>query len=275
MLSFKEMQMLVEADYSIEDTREDLNRIVEFFRSQPYHEQYVDIAFVQARKLPKWIADEQKIFFVDEDILISEIPEEFHAEALGIIKKGKSVYSGRLVYPVMDVKGNVMGFCGWDKFDEPKYLDSRNHGYKAKATTFYGMEKLSQYYKSDKPVYVVEGIVCCLYLRSIGLQAIAILGSNLTPYVIQILRRFGSRLIVIPDNDVIGKQIDLLDSLPAGEHLVKLVKKQLSLAIIIQSIIDKDVDDTRQHEDKEELFKHELLAVAINPYQSYTTIRVR
>ncbi len=251
MLSFKEMQMLVEKEYSIEDTRKDLNRIAEFFKSQPYHEQYIEIAFIQERKLPKWIADEQKIFFIDEDILISEIPKEFHAESLGIIKKGRSIYGGRLIYPVMDVKGDIMGFCGWDKFEQPKYLDSRNHGYKAKATTFYGMEKLSQYYKSNKHVYVVEGIVCCLYLRSIGLQAIALLGSNLSPYVIQILRRFGNKLIVIPDNDVIGKQINSLDNLPAGEHLVKLVKKYLPLAIIIQSIVDKDVDDTRQHKDKE------------------------
>ena len=66
----------------------------------------------------------------------------------------------------------------------------------------------SEYYDNDKPVYLVEGIVCCLYLRSKGFQAFASLGSHLTPYVITILSRFGNRLIVIPDNDTIGKSVE-------------------------------------------------------------------
>lgn len=277
MLSLKEMQLLAEAEFSVEDTRQDLNSIVKFFKQQPYHEHAIDIAFVQARCLPKWLADEQDVFFIDEDFLVNDLPEEYKAEALGIVKKNHIIFSGRLMFPVKDVKGNTMGFCGWDKFEKPKYLDSKNHGYKAKFTTFFGMEKLPEYYTSGKPVYAVEGIICCLYLRSIGLQAIALLGSSLTSYVIQILKRFGRRLVVIPDNDIVGKSVeDVIDS-PAGEHLVKTVKQRIQQATVIQSTIAKDVDDTRGFEDHkyEQQFVNELKLVANCPFYTFKTIKVR
>lgn len=275
--SLKELQMLAEAEFSIEDTRQDLNAIVEFFRNQEYHEHAANIAFVQERELPKFLVDECKLFFVDEDYSVADLPDSFKAESLGFVKKNFILFNGRLVFPVMDVKGDAMGFCGWDKFEQPKYLDSRNHGYKAKATTFYGMEKLSEYYRSDKPLYVVEGIICCLYLRSIGLQAIALLGSSITPYVMQILKRFGKRLVVIPDNDIIGKTPEEINEIPAGEHLVKQIKRNIPTARVIQSTVAKDVDDTRKIVDHkyEEQFKKELEMVANNPFHFFSTIRVR
>lgn len=275
MYSLREMQMLAEAQFSVEDSRRDLNHLVQFFQNLPGQKEFLEIAFVNERKLPKEIAIEQKIFFVPEEIAVSNLPEEFQTEALGMVKNGYLVFEGRLVYPVMDVKKNVMGFCGWDKFVQPKYLDSKNHGYKAKATTFYGMEKLEEYYKSEQPFYVVEGIVCCLYLRSRGLQAGALLGSSITPYVAQVLQRFQERLILIPDNDAIGKSVEELAGNLSGEHLVKQAKRLFPKARVIQSQIAKDVDDSRLITQKEALFLAELQQAAKNPFSIYQTIRVR
>lgn len=277
-LSLRDLQMLTEQEFTVESTRADLGRIVDYFKSAEKHDVYVNYAFVGARQLPRWLADEIDVFFIPEDIIPAELPEDFLIEALGFVKYDEIVMSGRLVYPVKDVKGQVMGFCGWDKFVTPKYLDSKNHGYKAKATTFYGMEKLPEYYRSNKPVYVVEGIVDCLYLRSIGLQAIALLGSTITKYVYHILKRMEDRLVFIPDNDIIGKEIaDINATIPAGEHFVQQVKRMFPKSRIIQSIIAKDVDDTRLLNDGmyEEDFKKELQQVAISPFYFFKTIRVR
>lgn len=276
MLTLRELQELTESEYSVEDTRKDLNSIVEFFRQRPIH----DIAMhdvLNTRKLSLEIADQQRCFFVDEDILPAEIPEEFHAEALGLIRNGRITMAGRFVYPVMDVKGNVMGFCGWDKFVEPKYLDSKNHGYKAKDTTLYGMEKLPEYYRSNKPVYVVEGIVCCLFLRMMGLQALALLGSSMTPYVIQILKRFGDRLCIIPDNDAFQRSLETLDDTLAGEHLVSLAKRFLPKARIVQSKVAKDIDDSRLADNGrfEKQLIIDLQMVMVNPFIPLQTIVIR
>lgn len=227
-----------EVIYSIEDVRKDLNKVVEYWRSQEWHEHSMKIALEEGRQLSPQIIEECKAFFIPEDVTLYSIPEWMQAESLGMVRYGKYItYLGRLVYPVFDVHGDVMGFCGWDKFVQPKYLDSKNYGYKAKETTLYGMEKLEEYYKSGKPVYVVEGIVCCLYLRSQGFQALALLGSHMTQYVIQILKRFGRRLILIPDCD------------GAGDGLVRQAKYVLKGITIIQLKYGKDTDGCRKLDD--------------------------
>lgn len=275
MLTLREMQILAEAQYSVEQTREDLGRMVQFFLGMPEQEEFLNIAFVKERKLPMELAKEQKVFFINEDFPAERLPEEFRAESLGMVKGKHVVFAGRLVYPVMDVKGAVMGFCGWDKFVQPKYLDSKNHGYKAKNTTLYGMELLPGYYRSKEPVYVVEGIVCCLYLRSIGLQSLALLGSRISPYVAQILRRFGGRLIVVPDNDAVGKQASEIGYSLAGEHFVRQAKRMLPKAHIVQSAVAKDIDDTRQVPGCELALSKELKAVWENPFVKCQVLRIR
>lgn len=275
MYTSRELQIIAAKEYSIEDTRKDMTRMVDFFLNIPDQEMYIRTVFEKTRGLPMSLAREQKVFFVPHDFDYLDIPEEFRVEALGMVRYGRIIYAGRFVYPVFDVRCQVMGFCGWDKFVEPKYLDSKNYGYKAKQASLYGMEKMEEYYNSNKPVYVVEGIVCCLYLRSIGLQALALLGSSITPYVREILNRFGRRLIIIPDNDIVGKEAFKIDGLPAGEHLVKQAMKELPKARVIQSTVDKDVDDTRRHSDIEMTFVNELKMVAVNPFMKFKTIRVR
>lgn len=79
-----------------------------------------------------------------------------------------------------DVNGKVMGFCGWDyetivcKIFRFSYLwlfcQKRN-------IIWYG--RVKEYYRSNKPVFVVEGIVCALYLRSKGFHALALLGLSI------------------------------------------------------------------------------------------------
>lgn len=278
-VSLRDMQLLAERQYSVEETRKDMGRLVDWFCSQPEQEHYLEVAIHNERRLPVDIAKQQKVFFVDDEMVSGRLPEEFRSESLGFTRGNIVIFAGRLVYPVMDVKGEVMGFCGWDKVNKPKYLDSKNQGYKAKHSTFYGMETLGEAYRNDKPVYIVEGIVCCLYLRSQGFQAYAMLGSNLTPYVLTILRRFGNRLVVIPDNDTIGKSTTEINAqnFNAGNKFVSQVKKELPKARVVQSVIAKDVDDTRLYEDGkyEQLFLQELRQVAVNPFVLSKTVRLR
>ena len=242
-------------EYEIDDVREDLGNIVRFFRAQSYHQHAMELFIEQFRELPLSVADTSDAFCVDEELPISELPEWMLQEPLGFVRGKWIPMWGRCVFPVKDVYGNVMGFCGWDPFVEPKYLDSRNYGYKAKDTTLYGMEKLQEYYVSKKPVFVTEGLMCTLYLRSQGFQALASLGSHLTPYVIQILLRFGNRLIMVPDND------------ETGDKYVAQIKRRLPKAMIIQCLKCKDIEGFRKIKDhayEQELLKE--LSSLSNPF---------
>lgn len=219
---------------TVTDTRKVLNRIVEFFKSRKEYVEEVTWFATLVRYLePKTLMDADA-FHIQPELEVCTLPEEFRSDTYGLCRGVYFRYSGRFIYPVKDVRGDVMGWCGYDKFELPKYKDSDNFGYKAKEATVYGMEKLEEYYRSGKTVFFVEGIVCCLYLRQMGLQALALLGSHYTPYVGQIIKRFGMRAIVIPDSD------------EAGNKLVKQLRYLKCHATVIQSSIAKDIDDSRQ-----------------------------
>lgn len=240
-LDLRALQMIVEEENSVETTRNILNKAVEFFSKHKDNRWKVERVFYDLRhsKFNFDDLDEKDIFLCDlDEFKIFDIPDEFKSYSLGLFSDERVCrYAYRLVYPVRDVKGNVMGLCGWDPEDLPKYLDSKTYGYNAKRNCLYGMEKLEEYYKSNKPVFIVEGIVCCNYLRSKGFQALALLGSSISKYVIEILKRFGNRLILIPDNDMAGLSVlkSSLYNLPNSRCYVSLVAK--------------DIDDTRKKDD--------------------------
>ena len=262
MYGFDEYELFIN-EYSVEDTREELARIVEYFKSVDYWEIAMKSFLVEYRELPMEVAIMSDAFAVSEDETIGSLPDWMNTEYLGFIKYNYITMSGRCVFPVKDVKGQVMGFCGWDPFEKPKYLDSKNFGYKAKATTLFGMEKLPEYYASDKPVFLTEGMMCMWYLRWKGFQAVSSLGSYLTPYVRVILRRFGDRLITVPDND------------ETGDGYVKQIKRDLPKSRIVQCRYGKDIDGCRRFE--EHKYEDQLLAelaMLSNPF-ARTEILIR
>lgn len=234
MIDLRLLQLSVESTDSVDETRQTLNNLVKFFRSQEIHQFAMEEIIVKERLQDSSVAEMSECFFIDEDFEYAELPDEFKPESLGLCRGRNIIYAGRLVYPVKDVDGNVMGLCGWDKFDKPKYLDSKNNGYKAKDTTLYGMENLREYYSSNRSVFLFEGIPCCNYARSKGHQALSSLGSNLTTYVVQILKRFGPRLIVVPDSD------------EAGHKFAMQVRRYLPEATVLNCRLDKDLDDSRK-----------------------------
>lgn len=190
--------------YKVDDARKDLRRVKEYFQSQPYHNRAMEAFLLEHRQLPESCIKDLDAFFILEDQDIDELPEWLIAEPMGMLKRGHLTYAGRVVFPVKSPKGEIMGFIGWEPFDKPKYLDSDNYGYKAKVSTFFGMENLPEYYTDDKPIFITEGLMCTAWLRANGFHAMASLGSVLSKYCINILKRFGNRCYIVPDNDEAG-----------------------------------------------------------------------
>lgn len=253
---FAQLQMLSSAkDNTYQDTRNTLNDLVEFMINQEWQDEQIEI-FGFVRNMKPETFKKAKCFMVTEDHAVAFYPEDFHHDSLGFIKGTRVVYYGRFIYPVFDVKKNVAGFVGYDKFEEPKYLDSVNHGYKAKRTMFYGMEDMEELYNAPYVIFV-EGPVCKLRLNENGFYALAFLGSRLNTYMLTMLRRFGSRAIVLPDSD------------PAGDALARQVKKHAPKARVHRFRKEKDFDDTYQ---EHPVIVDELRALISNPFTVRETL---
>ena len=221
-------------DNTVEASRKDLNRIVEFFKSRPEYEQETIWSAELLRNLKPQTFFDHDVFMVQDDLTSDILPEDLRHDSLGFCRDSWLLFCGRLVYPVKDIHGDVMGWCGYDKFSDVKYLDSKNYGYRAKYGSVYGEEKLPEAYKSNDIIFFTEGIVCTLYLRENGFLSFATLGSTLTPYVVEIIKRFGRRAIVITDSD------------EAGNKYRAQVRRLCPLARPLQSRINKDLDDSRK-----------------------------
>ena len=233
---FAQLQALstLSEESTVVSSRKQLNQIVETFKQRPEYLEEVETFAIKGRNLKVETLLNCDSFMVQPDTPLAVLPEELRHDSLGFCRGNRYIFEGRYVYPVKDVKGDVMGFCGYDKYSDVKYLDSLNFGYKAKSYSLWGMEKLPEYYSNDKPVYIVEGIVCALYLRQEGLQSLATLGSIISPYVTEIIRRFGMRAVMVNDAD------------EAGTKCKQIMQRRLPYLRCIQSRIAKDVDDSRE-----------------------------
>lgn len=251
---FAQLQTLstLNKETTVLQLRKQLNGLISFFKSRDSYLEEVTIMAKEVRNLEPQTLLDCDSFMVQDDFLLTELPEEYKHDSLGFCRGDYCIFQGRYVYPVKDVHGDVMGLCGYDKFSDVKYLDSLNFGYKAKSYTLWGMECMPDYYRSNEPVFFVEGIVCALYLRQCGLQALAMLGSSVSPYVTTIIKRFGSRAIVICDSD------------EAGNKCKKYLNRNVPGVRVIQSTVAKDVDDSRE---VEPMFADELRKLT-NPFSN-------
>lgn len=244
LFSFKELDV-----YTFR--KDILNECVKYFiESNKEHEMAIE-TIAKERGISKDILREVDMFYVDEDIIYANIPEEYKKDRVGICYNRNVTMRGRIVFPIKDCNKDVIGFIGWDKYVTPKYIDSKTYGYEAKKYTLFGMENISNYYKSKKHIFITEGLFCSLWLRSKGFNSLSLLGTYISDYVKTILLRFGNRLVFLCDNDNYDRHITKDDA--KSESFIKKYKMRFPKAMFLQCRYAKDINDTvllgKEHED--------------------------
>lgn len=129
----------------------------------------------------------------------------------GLARVGKSggiydYFRGRLMFPVIDVRGSVIGFSGRILSDgEPKYLNSPDTLVYSKSRSLFGLNLA----KKSKSGYIllVEGNIDVVSLHQAGFDsAVASLGTALTPDQARLLSRYTTQIILAYDADAAGQK---------------------------------------------------------------------
>ncbi len=129
----------------------------------------------------------------------------------GLIKQGNSsgfydIFRNRLMFPVIDVRGSVIGFSGRILGDgEPKYLNSRETLVFSKSRNLFALNLA----KKSKNGYIIlsEGNIDVVSLHQAGFDsAVASLGTSLTPEQARLISRYTGEVIIAYDNDGAGKK---------------------------------------------------------------------
>ena len=150
----------------------------------------------------------------------------------GLVRKGKSggfydTFRRRLMFPVIDVRGNVIGFSGRILGDgEPKYMNSPETLVFNKSRNLFALNLA----KKSKSGYIIlsEGNIDVVSLHQAGFDsAVASLGTSLTPEQARLLSRYTGEVIIAYDNDGAGvkaaqRAIGILEKLDLKVKVLRL-----------------------------------------------------
>ena len=134
---------------------------------------------------------------------------DFELFDAGLVRKGNKggyydTFRNRLMFPVIDVRGNVIGFSGRILGDgEPKYMNSPETLVFNKSRNLFALNLA----KKSKSGYIIlsEGNIDVVSLHQAGFDsAVASLGTSLTPEQARLLSRYTNQVIIAYDNDGAG-----------------------------------------------------------------------
>ena len=159
----------------------------------------------------------------------------------GLVRQGKKpgsyydTFRGRLMFPVIDVRGNVIGFSGRILGDgEPKYMNSPETPVFSKSHNLFALNLA----KKSKKGYIIlsEGNIDVVSLHQAGFDcAVASLGTSLTPEQARLISRYTSEVIIAYDNDGAGQK--------ASQRAIGILEKLDLKVRVLQIQGAKDPDE--------------------------------
>lgn len=150
----------------------------------------------------------------------------------GLMKHGRNgggydTFRNRLMFPVIDVRGSVIGFSGRILGDgEPKYLNSPETPVFSKSHNLFALNLA----KKSKSGYILltEGNIDVVSLHQAGFDsAVASLGTSLTAEQARLLSRYTGEVVLCYDSDEAGRKaaqrgIGILEKLDLKVRVLQL-----------------------------------------------------
>lgn len=149
-------------------------------------------------------------------------------------------FGGRVVFPLMDHRDNIVGFSGrilpWGRQDRAKYINSPETPAYSKSKILYGLNVSKGYIKKEGYAVVVEGELDMISSYQHGVKnVVAIKGSALTEDQIRLISRFCQKIILCLDSDFAGD---------AAARRGAIMAENLGLEVKVATLKDyKDPDD--------------------------------
>ena len=137
------------------------------------------------------------------------------------------LFRGRVMFPIIDTSGRVIAFGGRVMGDaKPKYLNSSDTPVFKKSKNLFALN----YAKSScsEEMILCEGYMDVIALHAVGVEnAIATLGTALTPEQARIMAKYTKRVVISYDSDEAGQRaaaraIELLSEVGLDVRVLKL-----------------------------------------------------
>ena len=157
-------------------------------------------------------------------------------------------FSGRIIFPIHGITGQVLGFGGRlidDKIKAAKYVNSDSSEIYQKSKILYGFHIAKYHIKKLDFCYIVEGYTDVMALHQVGFKnTIANCGTALTKDQIRLIKRFTNSIVILFDSDSAGhaatlKAIDLILEENMTPKILQLPKNNDPASFVLNSSYEK------------------------------------
>ncbi len=129
------------------------------------------------------------------------------------------VFRNRLMFPILDRRGDIVGFGGREMGDHPaKYMNTPQTAAFDKGGVLYGLNLARESIRESGTAVVVEGYMDAIAAHQHGFNnVVAAMGTAITPSQVRLLRGIAKRVVIALDADTAGvaatrRSLDLLAS---------------------------------------------------------------
>lgn len=176
-------------------------------------------------------------------------------ESAGILSNSaelKDRYCGRIMFPIRDNDGHVVGFSGRkikESQDGGKYINYPETALFRKSAILYHFDKAKESAKKDGYIYLLEGFMDVIAMQRAGLPSAAgLMGTALTEEHLDALERLKVEVRLLLDSDDAGQ-------LGEERALPLLLEKKIPTRICWKFDKAKDADEVLTKEGNEELVR--------------------
>lgn len=133
-------------------------------------------------------------------------------ERLGLVNQNNGyvndVFQRRIMFPIHDLEGNVVGFTGriYEDTNQAKYINSKESNIFKKGQILFNYHRAKQEIKRKKEVILVEGNMDAIRMFASGIKnVVALMGTSLTEEQVAIIKSLRAKIILMFDNDSAGE----------------------------------------------------------------------
>ncbi len=140
--------------------------------------------------------------FKDDDIVSSGVA----------VQNGNNIYDiykNRIMFPLYDLEGNVVGFSGriYNQKSESKYINTKETEIFKKGELLYNYHIAKKEARKEKNIIVVEGFMDVIRLSTIGIvNVVATMGTAVTKYQLNLIQKLAPNIILMFDGDKAGEK---------------------------------------------------------------------
>lgn len=158
------------------------------------------------------------------DLLIKLLSKKGYKEE-EIIKSGlalennyglNDIYHNRIMFPLWDNKGNIVGFSGriYNSTDSSKYINTKETEIFKKGLILYNYHRAKDECRINKRIIIMEGFMDVIRAHIVGIKnVVATMGTAVTKEQASLIKRLAKEVILCFDGDEAGSKATLACSL--------------------------------------------------------------